>query len=220
MIVAFCLPGYQYSGRFLSNWTNLTESLRQNGIDYVLKQKSASMVHYARMGCLEGDPLFGQRQIPFQGKLPYDYLMWIDSDIDFAPENFYQLLRMDRPISTGLYKMQNFQTNHSEYAAKLLGDPNHITNRLIEEKGIQNSVVPLEFSGMGWMLIKRGVIESMQYPWFRSDCVTQIIPDTNMYMTGLTSEDHYFCQEANKLGYGVWAHTGCVVGHEKTIVLR
>lgn len=178
------------------------------------------MVHYARMHCLEGDPLFGDRQVPFQGKLQYDYLMWIDSDIDFTPENFYQLLRMDKPISTGMYKIQNHQNNNAEYAIKMFEDNHCLTDSLIQQRGIQSSQIPIEFAGMGWMLVKKGVIESMQYPWFRSDCTTLVIPETNIRTTQLTSEDHYFCQQANKMGYGVWAHTGCIVGHEKTVVLR
>lgn len=220
MTIVFCLPGNQYSGRFLVNWTNLIESLKQRGIEYILKQKSSSMVHYARMACLDGDLVFGDRQLPFQGKLQYDYLMWIDSDIDFTPENLYQLINMDKPISTGLYKMQNLQTNNSEYAAKILGDNDYLTNKIIEGRGLQNSQIPLDFSGMGWMLVKRGVIESMQYPWFRSDCIVNISPETGMRITQLTSEDHYFCQMANKIGYGIWAHTGCLVGHEKTSIIR
>lgn len=178
------------------------------------------MVHYARMHCLDGDPVFGSRQIPFQGKLNYDHIMWIDSDIDFTPENFYQLLRMNKPVCTGLYKMQNDQMGNSAYAIKMLGDNNYITDKVMEERSVQNSEIPVEFSGMGWMLIKRGVIESMQYPWFRSDCISYNIPETNVHTSQLTSEDHYFCQQANKMGYGVWAHTGCIVGHEKTVVLR
>lgn len=178
------------------------------------------MVHYARMACLEGDIVFGERQIPFQGKLNYDYIMWIDSDIDFIPENLYTLLDMNKPISTGMYRMQNFHTNNAEYSVKMIGDANFLTDATMQERHIQSAQIPIAFCGMGWMLVKRGVIESMQYPWFRSDCVYSMLPDTNMKIVQLTGEDHYFCDVANKMGYGIWAHTGCVVGHEKTVVLR
>jgi hypothetical protein len=218
--VVFCIPGNQFSGRFLSNWTLLTESLRQRGVDYILKQKSSSMVHYARMGCLDGDPIFGEKQIPFQGKIHYDYIMWIDSDIDFRPEQFYMLLQMDKPVVCGMYKMQNDHSGNSEYAVKLNGKLDFLSDKFIQENGLQNTQIPIDFSGMGWMLIKRGVIESMEYPWFRSICVRNKRDDLPYPTVELISEDAYFCRTLNSIGHQVWVHTGCVVGHEKTVVLR
>ena len=220
MLVVFCLPGPQYSGRFLKNWTDLTQSLRQKGIEFVLKQKYSSMVHYARMGCLDGDTIFGEKQMPFQGKIPYDRIMWIDSDIDFRPEDFYTLLETDLPIVSGMYKMQNEQTGNSEYAVKLLGREGYLTDQYIQKEAMQNTIQPVDFAGMGWMLIKRGVIESMEYPWFRSVTVREQREDMPYITTELQSEDVYFCRRANALGHQCFVHTGCKVGHEKTIVLR
>lgn len=220
MLVVFCLPGAHYSGRFLRNWTDLTQSLRERGIEFLLKQKYSSMVHFARMGCLDGEVIFGEKQQPFQGRIPYDRMMWIDSDIDFKPEDFFKLLEEDRPIISGLYKMQNAQTGNEEYAAKILNETQYLTDAFIAREGIENTVVPADFAGMGWMMIKRGVIESMDYPWFRSLTVREQREDM-MYPTAeLQSEDVFFCRRANALGHQCFLHTGCKVGHEKTIVLR
>jgi hypothetical protein len=38
--------------------------------------------------------LRGPKQIPWDGKLEYDYQLWIDSDIVFTTEKFWQLCDM------------------------------------------------------------------------------------------------------------------------------
>ena len=39
------------------------------------------MVNFARCKCLGANVLRGPKQIPWDGKLKYDYQLWIDSDI-------------------------------------------------------------------------------------------------------------------------------------------
>ena len=46
-------------------------------------------------------------QTKFGGEIDYDYIMWIDSDIVFKPEQFFKLLDHDRDIISGLYMMQD-----------------------------------------------------------------------------------------------------------------
>ena len=43
--------------------------------------------------------LRGADQVPWDGKLKYDYQLWIDSDIVFNTDKFYQLVLMDQPSS-------------------------------------------------------------------------------------------------------------------------
>ena len=49
------------------------------------------MVNFARCKCLGANVLRGPNQLPWDGKLKYDYQLWIDSDIVFNTEKFYQL---------------------------------------------------------------------------------------------------------------------------------
>jgi hypothetical protein len=55
--------------------------------------------------CLGGNILAGENQKPFGGKLDYDYMMWIDSDIIFTPQQFQRLLDHNQDIVSGLYLM-------------------------------------------------------------------------------------------------------------------
>ncbi|BCU93712.1 MAG: hypothetical protein CM15mV2_3520 [uncultured marine virus] len=52
----------------------------------------------------------GPDQIPWDGKLKYDYQLWIDSDIVFKTEQLLQLVLMDKDIAAGWYMTEDGQT--------------------------------------------------------------------------------------------------------------
>jgi hypothetical protein len=60
------------------------------------------MVNFARCKCLGANVLRGPDQIPWDGKLKYDYQLWINSDIVFDVEKFYRLVWMDKQIAAYL----------------------------------------------------------------------------------------------------------------------
>ena len=102
MKVIFALPGRSYSGRFLQSWTELVHACLKNDIQPIMSQHYSPVVYYARNMCLGGDNLRGVDQLPFNGQVDYDYIMWIDSDIVFSPQHFFNLLQHDKDIVSGL----------------------------------------------------------------------------------------------------------------------
>ena len=66
----------------------------QNGMSIQISQDYSSMVNFARCKCLGANVLRGPDQVPWDGKLAYDYQLWIDSDIVFNSEKFWQLCDM------------------------------------------------------------------------------------------------------------------------------
>ena len=52
-------------------------------------------MHVARFS--GANVLRGPKQIPWDGKLPYDYQLWIDNDIVFNTEKFWQLCDLAVP---------------------------------------------------------------------------------------------------------------------------
>ena len=107
MKIIFCLPGASFSGRFLQCWTELLGELPKVGISYGLSQKYLCNIYHVRTKCLGASLDRGTNQKPFGGKVDYDYIMWIDSDIIFKPEQFFKLIDHDRDIISGLYMMQD-----------------------------------------------------------------------------------------------------------------
>ena len=87
--IVFCLPGRGVSYTYLKNFVQLCFDLVQAGASIQISQDYSSMVNFARCKCLGANVLRGPDQLPWDGKLKYDWQLWIDSDIVFNSEKFY-----------------------------------------------------------------------------------------------------------------------------------
>ncbi len=90
--IVFCLPGRGVSYTYLKNFVQLCFDIVQAGGGIQISQDYSSMVNFARCKCLGANVLRGPDQLPWDGKLEYDWQLWIDSDIVFSTEKFYQLV--------------------------------------------------------------------------------------------------------------------------------
>ena len=216
MKVVFCLPGRSFSNSFLQSWTNLLQYLPKYGIEPILSNEYDSVVYYVRNKCLGGSSIRGVNQKPFNGKLEYDYLMWIDSDMVFTVNDFIGLLNMNKDIASGIYKTSD---NH-HYATVEKWDKSYYTKfgafQFLSDELINERIEPFEvdYTGLGWMLVKRGVFESLQFPWFR--------PEWEDFGNGIkefTSEDVGFCKNIKKQGFKIFVNPNIKIGHEKSCIL-
>ena len=109
------LPGREFSGSFITNWSKTLITLIQSGYKVRLVNEYSSFVPFSRMKTLGLDVLRGADQKPFNGKSDYDVWLTIDSDIFFTPENIIELVEdTDKyPVVSGLYRM----TDLKHYAA-------------------------------------------------------------------------------------------------------
>ena len=214
--VIFCIPGNSFSGNFLKAWTNLFVWCINNNVNPILSNHYDSNVYYARQKCLTPDVSKGIHQKPFGGTVDYDYIMWIDSDMFFSPKQFEELMDMDKDIASGIYKMQDqvgYATvekyNNQEFIEN--SKFTFLNDEILSEKP---DIFPVEYTGFGWMLIKKGVIESMEYPWFRPEWM-----NFGNDIKDFTSEDVGFCINAIKKGYKIYVNQKIRVGHEKSLII-
>ena len=75
--IVFCLPGRGVSYQFLKSFVSLCFDLVQSGASIQISQDYSSMVNFARCKCLGANVLRGPDQKPWDGKLEYDYQLWI-----------------------------------------------------------------------------------------------------------------------------------------------
>lgn len=66
---------------------------------------------------------------------------------------------------------------------------------------------------MGFILVKKGVFESMEYPWFKP------IEKKIGNMVDFTMEDVAFCLTAREKGFEIYVDPTVRVGHEKKVIL-
>jgi hypothetical protein len=155
-------------------------------------------------------------QKPFDGKVPYDYLLWIDSDIIFTYDNFIQLLKRDLPIVAGMY----MTTDGITYPVVTKWDTeffkSHGYFQFMRDEDIVGKKEPFEvvYTGFGFLLVKYGVFESLEYPWFRP--LTQNISDN---ISDFSSEDVSFCQLIREKGFKIFVDPTVIVGHEKKKII-
>lgn len=148
--------------------------------------------------------------VPLAG-VEYDYMLWLETDMVFDPADVMNLINADTDIISALYPMG---TNAPDAAvAGWLPDKRiHIPTA----KEAEAKAIPVDFCGLGFILVKKGVFEAIKYPWFKK---MYSEPDNNGYITYL-GDDFSFCAEVKQLGYTVYIHSGVIAGHEKSIILR
>jgi hypothetical protein len=226
-----CLPGEVYSGDFLSNLFGFITTLIAKDCNVMMAQTGSSCIHRLRNACGGGHPLEGILQTPFKrDRVDYDYILWIDSDIIFTFNDFNKLLEVDKEVATGWYYDKDgnpacgfIEKTVNKYRKKksdpVLNHPLYDKDKIYEFKFDEDITektdpYPIDWCGMGWMLIKKGVMEKVQYPWFapRNVRVSENLIDC-------LSEDISFQINLQEAGVEVWMHPGARVGHEKTRVL-
>jgi hypothetical protein len=212
--VIFCLPGSHYSGRFLVSFTQLLEDCRKAGMQTVISQDYSSMVNFARCKVAGADVSRGPLQSPFGGKIPYDYMMWIDSDIRFTSKDFFKLVDMRKDIASGWYTQPGGSTPVVEKMEEDYFQTHGYFEFIHKDKmAKREKIFQADYIGFGWVLVKKGVFESLPYPWFAPKRMS-IGP-----MEDMCSEDVAFCIDARELGYSIWVDPTIKVGHEKIQVL-
>jgi hypothetical protein len=212
--VIFCLPGASFSRRFLCSWTDLVINCLQHNVYPILSSQQDAVVYYVRNKCLGGDVRRGKNQKPYDGKFEYDYLMWIDSDIVFSFNQFYSLLQKNLPTVSGLYAMDGgthypvVKNWDEEYFKQ------HGTFEFSSVESLKDLKNPFEvdYVGFGFILIKKGIFETLEYPWFRP----KFFEIGNAY--DFCSEDVGICKSLKEKGHKIYVDPTIRVGHEKKII--
>ena len=207
--IVFCIPGNNYSGRFFDCWTSTISHCLSNGIQPLQSIQESQNIYTVRNLCLYGALNKNQNQKPFDGRLDYDYLMWIDSDTIFKPSQIIDLIKHKRDIVSGLCIFDGKHFAVVKKSDEIYFKKKHIFKHMTKDDiKNQNTLIEASFVGFGFILIKKGVFESMDYPWFRPLNIK--IGKVNQYST----EDYGFCVNARKLGYKIYADPKVIVGHE------
>ena len=215
MKIVFCLPGSNFSGRFLSCWTELLHACQLNDIQIILSQQYSPLLYYVRNLCLGGNYLEGINQKPFQGKLDYDYIMWIDSDTIFTPDQFFKLINNNKDIVSGLYMMQD----NINYATVENWNRKNNNNQFITRESLKQkrTVFTVDYTGFGFILMKKGVFESLEYPWFQPMWTEYELDGKTI--RDFSMEDAAFCSMIKEKNYDIWIDPEVIVGHEKMMIL-
>jgi len=230
--IIFCIPGREFTSNFLQCWTNLVNALYTNQISFALSNAYSPVVYYARSACLRGHVLKGRKQKPFQGEVTYDYIMWIDSDIVFQPQDFFTLLqRMTQnpqiQLLAGTYLMadgvhttivdkwdEDFFAENGSFKFLTMPEVKAKSDQL--EVKATGGLFEAVYCGFGWLMVRYGVHESFEYPFFRPQF--HELKGGEIY--DFSSEDASFFLDLRQKGIKCFVDPNINVGHEKMVCLR
>ena len=82
----------------------------------------------------------------------------------------------------------------------------------------KEELMSVDYTGFGWILVKKSVFESMEYPWFKPLWFQFGQAENGSLIKEFCSEDVGWCKTIKKLGYEIFVDPTIIVGHEKTIV--
>lgn len=211
--IVFCLPGYNFSYSFMFSWTNLLSYCFEKGYLVTVSLIQGSNIYTVRLQCVGGEEGKGVYRAPWNGDIDYTHIMWIDADMVFTPENFQALLDHDEDIISGAACL----AGGKDYAFGLQSRDNGIT---ITKDNLSTVVLPGRINkkgllevchvGMAFILMKKGVLEKIKYPWFFE------LPYKNKEgVVCFNAEDFSFCVKARKAGFKLFIDLEQQIGHEK-----
>ena len=220
MSVLIALPCYggNVSEKTTTGLFNLGKRLYENGIDHgLLTLANESLISRGRSRIVNF----------FMNNTKYDYLFFLDSDIGFSSEDFFELWKhKDLKMVSGAYPMKSVEI---QYNYNLVKPVNVIRENVAEITGI----------GLGFSLIAREVFSSVanKFPELKHmpSAKGSLVPLSaaeieNSYHffverkieQSFLPEDHSFFSRANDCGYKSWlcgsialSHTGYHVFKEE-----
>lgn len=124
----------------------------------------------------------------------YRYMMWLDADIEFAPEDVAALWNLQVDVAVGVCPMK--KPDQCWYAAWKDG-------ALVKDLDRLDGPIEVDYAGTGFMLIGRACIEKMaavsesyEGPNGRVPCLY----NTPVHNDGFESEDYHFCRRWREQG--------------------
>ena len=206
--VLVATPGSSFEPEYVASLMRTTVELNKLGISYHFLNKYSSFVPSARE--LTALDEYGQNYATKEvgaGKYTYNKIFWIDSDMEWTPEDFLELYNSELDIISGMYATSPNRT----IAANILDDkgrPNLVNSAhfLLDEDPVEVGGV-----GFGFVAVKAGVFESMKRPWFK---IHEIQWDDIDYPVNM-GEDYSWCQSAREAGYKIFLHPLIKLKHHK-----
>ena len=215
--IIICTPGDNFSTVWVGCLLNLFSWCCQNNYNPVRSSGISNNIYYVRQKCLGADVMRGENQKPFDGKIDYDYILWIDSDTIFNPQQLEKLLNADVDIIGALQLFEGGQgytcgNLDDDYFRKNGIMPYHTDQTIAMAKKNKKGLIEVDYCGFGFLLIKKGVYEKLEYPWHRPEWFK--IDDKKDF----SMEDVGFCINVRKKGFKIYVDPQIRVGHEKKVI--
>jgi len=204
-------PGHSLMGQYVNSLLATTKILDEAGITWGWSNEYASHVSDAREMTLSGTKTNNiLNNIPFEGNIEYDKLLWIDSDIAWKPEDVLRVYNSDKDIISGAYLLA---TGQVMWQKELLGE-----FYTYEELLNMEDIVEIGGTGFGFVCVKQGVFESLSRPWFQSASIAIKLNGSD-YHFNIIGEDISWSKRVKDVGFKIHGDPQVKVTHHKMTTL-
>lgn len=213
--VLIATPGHSMQQSYVRSLVKTIYYFDQNGITWNFLTEYSSLVADAREKTIGGtayqDPTDSR---PGQGMHTYDRILWIDSDIEWEPEDIIQLFSNDVDVVSGCYMLANEEV--TVYPKVLRGG---MTKAEIMAKKKPFTVRGV---GFGFLAVKQGVFEKIKRPWFSQVSVFIENEETGQSEEKfpLMGEDLSWCEKVHRMGIDIWVDPLVRVNHHKQVKIE
>lgn len=213
--VLIATPGHSAKMEYVKSLVKTCAALDEKGISYKFISRYSSFVPTAReLTTLDMSQHYYGEDAKVAGGVDYGKIFWIDSDIEWEPEDFLKLYESELEIVSGLYVLDGMGTVAVNY-------PN--------ERGVPTRVNKLEFFlhdlplevggvGFGFVAVKSGVFEKMTRPWFLINRVQW--DESRPELKVNVGEDYSWCANASRAGFKIFVDPLVKVKHHKETVFE
>lgn len=145
-----------------------------------------------------------------------DYILWVDSDAQFTPQQFEQLLSHDKDIVCCVaryrdQKIGKLKWNFGHYIPQAYEPLGIWLRNYIDGESLGTDLIEVDYTGCHFSLIKRKAIAAIPFPKFGYLPCSLIHPK----IKGDMSEDGAFYFKAKQYGLKVYVDPKCHVLHHK-----
>lgn len=207
--ILICTPGRSMEAEYVKSLIDTTQYLNQHNISYLYLNEYSSQVNAAREATAMGSKFLNAFETaPLSGKVTYDKMIWIDSDISWTIKDFMTLYTSEYDIVSGIYfddqgiPMFAFEENQIYF----------------DHDSLIGKHLPFEVFGVGFgfVSIKSGIFENIPRPWFET--VFQKVKSQDgkeIYIPW--GEDYSWCKKAQLAGYKIHVDPQIRLGHHKKV---
>ena len=166
---------------FVQSLHALTRRLDKDGVDFEVRFEVGSLVYLAR-----------DNLALYASKNWFTHVLWLDSDMVFSDDIFYQLKSLNAEIAVGV-----FRGRHGSHQYCLYENPD------MRLSGIKDKPFQVGMCGFACVLTATTVLEHISEKYNGHPfCPTQYF-----------GEDLQFCIRANGMGYRIMCQPEAKVGH-------
>lgn len=215
-------PGRPSSNVQSFNISIILNYLSSIGKRVILLGANSCNIYAVRNSCIKNqDNGCRKNQKPFEGMIDhYEKMIWIDSDNLITVDALQRLLAHDVDIVAAWYKQGAGTDSRVTCGAwdrasgcgvnKAIPFSIEDMQKLSSDK---SGLIEVDYCGFGLIVIKHGVFEKMDYPWFSAGTYEWV--EDGVQMAEIDTDDAAWCFKAQSLGFKIYVDPNVRVMHEK-----